>query len=516
MAFFTVLPRGKRSTSGRRRAFLITDNWDDWAQYSTLYHLIVIDETGEEHSVGGVKIGEFQMDEGQRRPNIPTTFDRLDIKRFFSLGQDDSYYEALKGLSSELRTVVLAGLGDVAIDENLFTKALSENVMQISLLRSVSPVTVRGQFRRMAKGDARLTPYDFTYTQGATGNVAGPPILLEFTVIPESQPPTNIHVLIGRNGVGKTRLLRHMSRSLVARKRPSRAMGMFGSEISTDEELFANVVSVTFSAFDPFTPLRERKEASPGIRYSYIGLQRPKTLEGKARAPKSPTVLRGEFVKSVSACRGGAKGVRWREALETLQADPLFRDAELTSLADDLDNSVWQTRAATVFEKLSSGHKVVLLTITRLVETVEERTLVLMDEPEAHLHPPLLSAFIRALSDLLVARNGVAIIATHSPVILQEVPRTCVWKLRRTGGQTRTERPDVETFGENVGVLTRETFGLEVTESGFHTMLQSVIDTELTYDAVLARFDDHLGAEAKAIVRGLVATRDSHGEDDSL
>jgi predicted ATP-dependent endonuclease of OLD family len=51
----------------------------------------------------------------------------------------------------------------------------------------------------------------------------------------------------------------------------------------------------------------------------------------------------------------------------------------------------------------------VLLTITRLVETVEERTLVLLDEPEAHLHPPLLSAFVRSLSDLLINRNGVAI-----------------------------------------------------------------------------------------------------------
>jgi predicted ATP-dependent endonuclease of OLD family len=68
--------------------------------------------------------------------------------------------------------------------------------------------------------------------------------------------------------------------------------------------------------------------------------------------------------------------------------------------------------------------------VTRLVESVEERTLVLLDEPESHLHPPLLSAFVRALSDLLVNRNGAAIIATHSPVVLQEVPRECVWRLR--------------------------------------------------------------------------------------
>src|SRR4029077_1742647 len=111
--------------------------------------------------------------------------------------------------------------------------------------------------------------------------------------------------------------------------------------------------------------------------------------------------------------------------------------------------------ATSLFLNLSTGHKIVLLTLTRLVETVEERTLILFDEPESHLHPPLLSAFIRALSDLLIDRNGVAVIATHSPVVLQEVPACCAWKLQRYGGLLEAERPEAETFGENVGVLTR-------------------------------------------------------------
>ncbi len=123
-----------------------------------------------------------------------------------------------------------------------------------------------------------------------------------------------------------------------------------------------------------------------------------------------------------------------------------------------------EPRGEALFRRLSSGHKIVLLTITRLVETVVERTIVLLDEPEAHLHTHLLAAFIRALSDLLIQQNGVAIIATHSPVVLQEVPKSCVWKLRRSGSVSKAERPEYETFGENVGILTREVFGLEVTK----------------------------------------------------
>ncbi len=100
-----------------------------------------------------------------------------------------------------------------------------------------------------------------------------------------------------------------------------------------------------------------------------------------------------------------------------------------------------------------------------------KKNFVLIDEPEIHLHPPLLSAFIRTLSDLLDNRNGVAIIATHSPVVLQEIPKSCVLKIERTGKITEAFRPNIETFGENVGVLTREVFGLEVLNSGFYDLL---------------------------------------------
>ncbi|MFG4140517.1 AAA family ATPase, partial [Klebsiella pneumoniae] len=67
-----------------------------------------------------------------------------------------------------------------------------------------------------------------------------------------------------------------------------------------------------------------------------------------------------------------------------------------------------------ICKKFSSGHSIVLLIICRLIEELEEKTLVLLDEPESHLHPPLLSTFIRILSDLLVKRNGIGLIATHS------------------------------------------------------------------------------------------------------
>ena len=509
--YFKVLGHGVRPPGGSSsRAFLLTDNWDDWFKYNTMYTLVVFDEAGERHTIGSVKIGQFEMEEGQRRADLPTNFDALD-ERFFSIGQDDSYYDDLNKLGAEVRDRVLTGLRDMALDPDLFARASEEKVTGVSLLRSVMPASIQGQFRRMALGGVRLSRYAFTYTSAKPGRSRLTPTSFEFVVEPESQPPTNIHVVIGRNGVGKTRLLNNMTRALVETDADPDVVGSFAGDTDDllDSRLFANIVSVTFSAFDSFDPPVLRQNKAEGVQYAYIGLKRRgKTDDGQPLPPRSPERLSSDFGRSVWICRQGARVSRWRRALQMLEADPIFKDAEVAELADpDLDERELKKQAKSLFGKLSSGHKIVLLTITRLVETVEERTLVLLDEPEAHLHPPLLSAFVRALSDLLINRNGVAIIATHSPVVLQEVPSSCAWKVRRSGLKMEAERPEIETFGENVGILTREVFGLEVSHSGFHKMLRDAVAEGQTYEEIVERFDGELGGEAKAILRGILSAR---------
>lgn len=481
-------------------------NWDDWFEFSTLYSVVYYDIDGVSHNVGTIKIGQFAMQEKQRSPSLPLNFDSFN-DTLFSVGQDVSYYENLNNLGEEVRDKILIGLNDIALNSELLERASLERVTKISLFRSVSITSIKGQFRRLAQGIATLSEYQFTYTAPKIGKSSLPPISLTFHVGPKTNPPTNIHVLIGRNGVGKTHLLNNMIASLIDKESVAAKVGKFTQEIVDGEVLFANLVSVTFSAFDESEPPEEKKDKSSGIKYSYIGLKRVQKKGETNLPPKSPTILKNEFVKSVEACKRGAKNARWVRALEMLEADPIFKEAEVSKIASFDTETEFVENASNIFKKLSSGHKIVLLTITRLVETVEEKSLVLLDEPEAHLHPPLLSAFIRVLSDLLVRRNGVAIIATHSPVVLQEVPKSCVWKLRRSGSEAAVDRLEYESFGENVGSLTQEVFGLEVTDSGFHKLLSNAVFIKDDYNAVLEYFNNELGLEAKAIVRSLLASK---------
>lgn len=498
-----------KSVKDYARVYLIENDWDDWFVYNTQYDAIYRDEKGKIFKIGQVKIGQFGMLEDQRRADLPEKFSVLG-EGFFSLGQDDSYYQNLNQLGSGVRDEVLQGLRDIALDEELFSQALNEDVTGSSLLRFVPRATVEGQFRRLARGGVPLTRYSFSYTFPGSSRAGEGSISMSFNVTPHSQPPTNIHVLIGRNGVGKTHILNQMARCLVDDGADPEQVGAFDmGDLEESAGTFVNLVSVTFSAFDPFEPISSPRNKSNSVRYSYIGLKKIRRSNDEDQSPKGWQVLAREFGESVKACLNGARQARWQRALKMLEADPIFSDAQVADLADSAtDEQELKEQSKLLFKNLSSGHKIVLLTITRLVENVEERSLVLLDEPEAHLHPPLLSAFTRALSDLLVNRNGVAIIATHSPVILQEVPKSCVWKLRRSGREAVIERPGMETFGENVGTLTREVFGLEVTQSGFHRVLGFAIKEGASYEEIIERFGGQLGGEARGLVRALLVARD--------
>ncbi|WP_454711725.1 AAA family ATPase [Cupriavidus nantongensis] len=304
----------------------------------------------------------------------------------------------------------------------------------------------------------------------------------------------------------KTRCIQSLINTLLERPTEKAPLGLLRRlGLNQDEWTFAGLISVSFSAFDDFVPPAPRDLK---LQAAFVGLRHQREVDGQVIDEiKGPAALASDFVKSLERCREEPRRTRWLRAISTLAADPLFAEIGVERLVA-LPEETWQDTAAHYFARLSSGHAIVLLTTTRLVELVDERTLVVLDEPEGHLHPPLLSAFVRAMADLLVARNGVALIATHSPVVLQEVPRRCVWMLRRTLMQSTVERPSVETFGESAGVLTREVFGLEVTKSGFHQLVSAVAsEPGQTYDGVEQHFGGQLGSEAKALARSVVATR---------
>lgn len=512
---FIVVPHGAKLPNplAKTTGYLISDAWDDWRKYCTQFFLIFSDDAGSRRDIGNLKIGRrglkphprgTDVPAGHRRPEPPKNFMSLP-EDYFSLGQEEEYYENLSELGEVLREQFLSSLRDVARDQSIWAEFEQEDVMSESLLRYISRSTVVGQFRRMARGDAKLTPYSFKYTSPRRQNSEQPPLDLSFEVNPKSILPTNVHVLIGRNGVGKTRILSSMTRSLVAKDATARQSGRFQLQEDNEENSsFANLVAVSFSAFDEGEYMPDRSAAHDTMGFAFIGLRSEPKPGTKTPHPKTPHRLATEFVKSLQSCRASFRSRRWKEVISILESDPVFKAADLSRLIDaNLDSDTDKKETLSTFKRLSSGHKIVLLTLSRLVEKVEERTLVLIDEPECHLHPPLLSAMTRAISDLMVKRNGVAIIATHSPIVLQEVPASCVWILDRTASASQADRPEEETFSESVGILSRSVFRLELSQSGYHRVLSDIKNRFDTYEEAIGHLQGRLGGEGKAVLHSM-------------
>lgn len=520
MGYFVVSKQFKYLT--KNKFLLVHDNWNDYWDYETLYNLYYFINDGQIIDLGEVKIADTELNKESERksPDLPNTFDDLS-RNFFSVGQSREYYENIYDRLNDMPINPFECLNDMAYDLDSLNVHIRRDVVRNSLLRSVSSTTVQRQFARISRGGVGLTPYEFTYVfnKNYKDDSFGENYM-SFNVEVDSTPATNIHVLIGRNGVGKSVLFNNIINVYL---KDNAGRGYFLDEYGdkTDpSEIFPNLIYMSYSAFDNSEKIESYDDEWGSGRYTYLGLRKirkgyetitqsdncvKKVEEQNKYTNKDLDDLATEFVESLFKCKGSkTKSERLIKSLEILESDPIFQQADIREILSMKENDQDKNKIKNFYKtKLSSGHGIILLTITKLVETVEEKTLVLLDEPETHLHPPLISSFIRCLSELLISRNAVSLIATHSPVILQEVPKNCVWKLDRSGWYSDISRPRFETFGESYSSLVEEVFGLELQKSGFHSLIAEEVDKLEDYESLIEKFDNQLGTDADIIVRTL-------------
>lgn len=501
MIFHYVRSKSAVPSTASNAVYLIFDDWNDYG-FETMFGVSVFDENGKMHALHRFKIGFFgQTTSVATRSLLQEPFERLPDD-YFSLCDSVEFYKQLyTDFSEAWREEFLRALNDVVRFPEILERAEGEDVFKTSLLRGVRVDEVRDQFASVLRGEVLLTDFDFGFDLPASDKFAG--FDLQFKVGAKSMPSTNMHALIGRNGVGKTTYLNEMVKAVAPHSETNayfyRVSRLFDRGEMDVASYFGSLISVAFSAFDPFDQPPADNGQGGGLRYSYIGLtDYSKVDENSPRKDlKTEEMLHEEFAEALGICFADKdRKIRWKQAVSTLESDDNFADMGLLELIE-LSGDKLRERALFLIGKMSSGHTIVILIITLLVARVNEKTLVLFDEPESHLQPPLLSALIRSLGQLLRARNAVAIIGTHSPVVLQEIPKSCVWKVFRSKLASEKMRPDTETFGENVGTLTRDVFSLDVAKSGFHTVLSDLVKAGGTYEKILKKLGGQLGIRGK-------------------
>lgn len=476
---------------------LSTDPWDDFG-FETKFHMYYMQDKAR-LSIGEIKIGfigqQEKLDrtlayESATRKIIPQEFQQLD-KQFFSLGQSSDFYETLyQRFGQENTFKILQSLNDVSIQLDRLNELMDETVFTTSLLRSIDEWQIPNQFAQIIQGRPKLDNYDFVFM------FKNNRLLFHITAL--SNPPSNMHAVIGKNGVGKTTLLNAMLASLISKEidNPfSDREGKFSDGSYTDfpleKDYFSKIIYISYSIFGQTVPDTDNK------KLAYLGL---KQKIGDKILIKDISSLFEEFQFSLGIIQSS-------QSLSRLlrQVLPYFASSYEPEILDKILATNPENKLSEQdFSALSSGHSIVLLIVVNLIANVIEKTLVLFDEPEIHLHPPLLSALVRAVNDIVIKKNGVCIFATHSPVVLQEIPANCVHIIHREGDLVNISRPPLETFGENVSRLTHEVFGLEIRETGFYHLLTDYFATKNgSAEAVIQAFGDQLGSEAVGLLYSL-------------
>lgn len=543
--------------------YLKSDNWDDYG-YKTLFVLNKAVSNGKFDPVGAVKIAQKGQEEGGTKlPSEP--FDELN-KEYFSLGLRQDYYEKLMKLDEaedvlqKLRDVAYDGDTDAECKDKCIKLLESEEVFGTSLLRSKDLANIVRDFRGIIRD---IDPYEaisFSYifnNEGKSNADEYSSKELKCAVKLEDFPPSNIHALIGVNGAGKTMLLNKLIKSYIFSidntkgtiydfvRNNNKWVESIGSdkknnvgklkftkdELSTEEELsFSHITYVPVNlTVENGVFSCNPKESEKNIAYDVdIFYQAGSSLSEKENDDSD---LENNFIKTYAdlLVLKHENGERASEIMDSykyllnalaLTGESFIPDLDDYVRQDDEENFIkWISKEN--LKKLSSGQLKVLYLFYSMTN-VNPRGLYIIDEPENSLHAPLLSAFMYALRNVLVKKKAMAIIATHSPVVLREIPRQCVHVLRSREGLRYVTHPSAETFGENLGVLLNEIFGVNADKSGYFSFLKDEVkkipkekveekykDTKESFEEKFVRycvdkFGEKLGMEARALLPYIV------------
>lgn len=111
-------------------------------------------------------------------------------------------------------------------------------------------------------------------------------------------------------------------------------------------------------------------------------------------------------------------------------------------------------RTGKVYDLTSAGSGFLQVVLLLTILTIRPKSIVLLDEPDAHLHVILQDAIYGELKALAAHRDSLLVIATHSEVVINAVPVEDLWHLlaRPRRVQSRQQR---ELVSKSLGRLTQ-------------------------------------------------------------
>lgn len=348
---------------------------------------------------------------------------------------------------------------------------------------------------------------------------------------------TNINLLIGKNGSGKSHLLKYLSELLTGLHKKNKVWPYFHKLVVVAYSPFENYYTKDglFKALDQINNLSESK--SPSAKkslkrrllnineYAYIGFKNEEDQFAldwpKIHSARSLI----EILEFDNKHQWWSKISRFDTLINTLKLcidfDQLGLKNESNEIVSvDIDNISKYVKTKFNFEEgifflkngrilsLSSGQNIYSYMLTCLVAEIQEESLIIIDEPELYLHPSLEIGLISMLKSILKETSSYALIATHSALMAREVEKKGITILKRGENYSTNQQPSFETFGESLELIIGETFDDFLMKKPYQKRLDSVLEEINTVEEAIRTLGPSIGDEALAYVASKYATNE--------
>lgn len=511
--------------------------WDDW-DYTVKFKLYYV-SNGKKQNLGFLRFlvnghkdtSKFFIGSGEEKEkNIYRINNTFDSTEAVSLPMDIDYYHKLnKVLTTKTKIEqLLLLLCDASYFYSEIEKFKEWEGFSGSLMRegSTAEAIVR-KGHQIAIG--RYSPQESFEIDIDVSSKSIDPVKFYFDNTREAGK-TNINLLTGKNGAGKSFLLNEISEIVTGLQ-----------EIDDKWPYFHKLIMVAYSPFEDFLTKDElidkldkkyskkkkiKKSKTPSRRrlnvneYAYVGFRNdngnfnvnwPKfhSVESLIKILKFDKENnwwedRGRFEvlkETLNLCVDfDSIAIKSRESGELLSIDSASsKNIDILSNEGSKEDGLYFLKDGEPLN-LSSGQKIYSYMIPALVAEIEDESLIILDEPELYLHPHLEIGLINMMKYLLEETSSYSIIATHSAILTREVEKRGVKILRKNDNRTTVSTPSFETYGESLETIIGEVFDDYVTDKPFQASLDQLIAETADDEDILENIGKSIGDEALAYV----------------
>ena len=484
MNFYVVLYKAKNNADKVYPCItLVQNNWDDYG-HKTLFTMWYNRGENDRYKIGPIKI--ISKDSARYDPNgyviLDPVFTKLDSE-YCSLGQETSYYQNVSKYFGDESVNLLESLNDVAIHSGILDNFEDESSFTSSLIRFSEAEKALKRGLNIIRNEEYAENFDFEFSchigESDSEHVAN------FSFRNNSDLPERIMAIVGGNGVGKTQYLSQLALAISGENMNGR--------FTPSRPLFNKIIAVSYSAFDKF----KRPKKGKSFSYKYCGL---KDDNGFINAKKLETIYK-------SSCDRLEKKNRvfiWHTVLSNIIDENILNGIHEELFVDKVYSNVAKNSKGI----LSSGQNILMYVVTEILANIREDSLILFDEPEMHLHPNAISKLIIMMNQILDKFDSYAVLATHSPIILQEIPSKNVMVFERFGNTPNVRNLSIESFGENLSTITKDVFETVNTTQNYKFILKNLSDKK-TFDEVSEIFDNRLSLNAEIYLKSCYKNEES-------